>query len=75
MIGKIAKKRKEGEVNVVAINQFGGFSVKKDTDDGSHPNVIGAYKKIASKYFSELKRSSHRRRKPLAYAERSSNKG
>ncbi len=74
MIGKLAKNEKKAGINVVAINQFGGFSVKKDTDDGSHPNVIGE-QKIASKYFAELKKVFTQEAKDAARAERSSNKG
>lgn len=55
MVGKLAKTERKAGINVVAINQFGGFSVKRDTEDGSHPNVAGE-QKIASKYFKELKK-------------------
>jgi lysophospholipase L1-like esterase len=54
MIGKLAKTEKKAGINVIAVDLFGGFNVKKNTDDGSHPNVIGE-QKIAKKYFTVLK--------------------
>lgn len=55
IVGKVAKTEKKAGVDVIAINQFGGFNVKKDTVDGAHPNVIGE-QKIANKYFKEIKK-------------------
>lgn len=55
VVGKVAKTEKKAGINVIAINQFAGFNVKKDTVDGAHPNVIGE-QKIAMKYFKELKK-------------------
>jgi lysophospholipase L1-like esterase len=55
MIGKLAKTEKKAGIDVIAVNQFGGFSVKKDTIDGSHPDVSGE-QKIAKKYFAQLKK-------------------
>jgi lysophospholipase L1-like esterase len=55
MVGKLAKTEKKAGINVIAVGQFGGFNVKKDTQDGSHPNVIGE-QKIATRYFKVLKK-------------------
>jgi acyl-CoA thioesterase-1 len=43
------------EEGVIKVNLFGGFSAKKDTKDGTHPNVKGE-QKIAKKWFSALKK-------------------
>lgn len=57
IVGRVAKTEKKAGVDVIAVNQFGGFSVKKDTipGDGAHPNVVGE-QKIANKYFKVLKK-------------------
>lgn len=55
IVGKVAKIEKKAGIDVIAVNQFAGFNVKKDTVDGSHPNVIGE-QKIASKYFKVLRK-------------------
>jgi lysophospholipase L1-like esterase len=54
MVGRVAKTEKRAGVNVIAVNQFGGFNARRDTKDGSHPNVRGE-QKIARKYFSKLR--------------------
>jgi len=69
MIGKLAKTERKAGIDVIAVDQFGGFSVKKDTDDGSHPNVIGE-QKIASKYFAQLKKIFKKEQKQAARAAR-----
>jgi lysophospholipase L1-like esterase len=53
-VGQVAKDEKRAGANVIAVNLFGGFNVRKDTKDGTHPNVIGE-QKIAKKYFAVLK--------------------
>jgi acyl-CoA thioesterase I len=55
MIGRLAKTETKAGINVIAINQFSGFSVRGDTTDGSHPNVRGE-QIIARKYFNALKK-------------------
>lgn len=55
MIGRLARTERKAGIHVIAVNQFGGFSVKKDTIDGAHPNVIGE-QKIANKYFAVLRK-------------------
>lgn len=55
IVGKVAKTEKKAGVRVIAVNQFGGFSVKKDTIDGAHPNVIGE-QRIANKYYKVLRK-------------------
>jgi lysophospholipase L1-like esterase len=54
LVGRVAKTEKKAGVNVIAVNQFGGFNAKTDTKDGAHPNTRGE-QKIAKKYFAKLK--------------------
>jgi len=54
MVGRLARTEKRAGINVIAVNQFGGFNVRRNTEDGSHPNVIGE-QKIARKYFNVLR--------------------
>jgi len=54
LVGRVAKTEKKAGVNVIAVNQFGGFNARTDTKDGTHPNVRGE-QKIARKYFSALR--------------------
>jgi len=53
-ISKVVRDEKKAGANIKAVNLFGGFNAKKDTKDGTHPNVQGE-QKIARKYFSALK--------------------
>jgi lysophospholipase L1-like esterase len=55
MIGKLARTEKKAGINVIAVDLFGGFNVKKDTVDGAHPDIIGE-QKIATKFFKVLKK-------------------
>jgi lysophospholipase L1-like esterase len=52
---KVGKTEKQSGINVIVVNQFGGYNVKTDTKDGTHPNVRGE-QKIARKYFTVLKK-------------------
>jgi len=52
---KVGKTEKQAGINVIVVNQFGGYNVKTDTKDGTHPNVRGE-QKIARKYFTVLKK-------------------
>ena len=54
-ISKVAKDEKKAGANITVVNLFGGFNAKKDTKDGTHPNVQGE-QKIARKYFTALKK-------------------
>ena len=54
LVGRVGKAEKKAGVNVIVVNQFGGFNVKTDTKDGTHPNVRGE-QKMARKYFNVLK--------------------
>jgi hypothetical protein len=54
-VSKAAKDEKKAGVHVIVVNLYGGFNARKDTMDGSHPNVIGE-QKIANKYFQSLKK-------------------
>lgn len=53
-ISKVAKDEKKAGANIKVVNLFGSFNARKDTKDGTHPNVQGE-QKIARKYFSALK--------------------
>jgi lysophospholipase L1-like esterase len=53
-ISKVAKDEKKAGANIKVVSLFGSFNPKKDTKDGTHPNVQGE-QKIARKYFSALK--------------------
>jgi acyl-CoA thioesterase-1 len=52
---KAAKAEMKAGVQVVLVNIGGGFSARRDTKDGEHPNVQGE-QKIANKYFQALKK-------------------
>jgi|GEM_PF-1403648 len=54
-IGRLASTERRAGINVIAVNLFGGFSIRNDTTDGAHPNVIGE-QKIAARYFQVLRR-------------------
>ena len=54
-VSKAATDSKKAGINVVVVNIHGGFNARKDTKDGSHPNVRGE-QKIANKYFQALRR-------------------
>jgi acyl-CoA thioesterase-1 len=54
-VAKAAADERRAGVNVVLVNLRGGFNARKDTKDGSHPNVRGE-QKIANKYFQALRR-------------------
>ena len=55
MAAKLGKAEKKAGINVVVVNQFGGYNVRTDTKDGTHPNIRGE-QKIAKKYFAVLKK-------------------
>jgi len=52
---KVGKAERKAGINVIVVNQFGGYNVKTDTKDGTHPNVRGE-QKIAKKYFTVLRK-------------------
>jgi acyl-CoA thioesterase-1 len=54
-VAKAARDERRAGVNVILVNLHAGFSARKDTKDGAHPNVVGE-QKIARKYFKALKR-------------------
>jgi acyl-CoA thioesterase-1 len=54
-MSKVARDEKKAGVNVTTVGLFGSFNARKDTVDGTHPNVLGE-QRIASKYFSALKK-------------------
>ena len=54
-ISKAAQDEKRAGANIVLVGLHGGFNPRKDTKDGTHPNVRGE-QKIANKYFSALKK-------------------
>jgi acyl-CoA thioesterase-1 len=54
-VNKAAQDEKRNGAHVIVVNLHGGFSARKDTKDGTHPNVRGE-QKIANKYFQALKR-------------------
>jgi hypothetical protein len=54
-VAKAAADERKAGVNVILVNIRGGFNARKDTKDGSHPNIRGE-QKIANKYFQTLKR-------------------
>ena len=51
----VGRAEKKAGINVIVVNQFGGYNVRTDTKDGTHPNVRGE-QKIARKYFAVLKK-------------------
>lgn len=55
MAAKVGKAEKKAGIQVIVVNQFGGYNVKGDTKDGTHPNIRGE-QKIARKYFTVLKK-------------------
>lgn len=55
MAAKVGKAEKKAGINVIVVNQFGGYNVNTDTKDGTHPNVRGE-QQIARKYFAVLKK-------------------
>jgi len=54
-ISNAAKAEKKAGANVTLVNLAGSFNARKDTKDGTHPNVNGE-QKIAKKYFSAIKK-------------------
>ena len=54
-VAKAAADQRRAGVHVVLVNLRGGFNARKDTKDGTHPNVRGE-QKIANKYFQALRR-------------------
>jgi lysophospholipase L1-like esterase len=54
-IGKLAKTERQAGGDVRAVNLFGGFSTRRDTVDGTHPNELGE-QKIARKYFQAIRK-------------------
>jgi lysophospholipase L1-like esterase len=55
VIGKVVSTEKKAGVNVIKVDLFNGFNARKDTVDGTHPNIQGE-QKIADKYFNEIKK-------------------
>jgi acyl-CoA thioesterase-1 len=55
IVTHVGKSQRAAGVNVIVVNQFGGFNAKTNTKDGTHPNVRGE-QKIARKYFTVLKK-------------------
>jgi lysophospholipase L1-like esterase len=55
IVSSIAQAERKAGVRVYGVNLFAGFNVKKDTIDGSHPNVKGE-QMIAAKYFKNFKK-------------------
>ena len=53
-ISKAAHDQKKAGVDVVTVNLFGGYNVRNDTKDGTHPNIKGE-QLIAKKYFNTLR--------------------
>lgn len=54
-IKSVAKTEKRAGAHVVLANLSSSFNPKRDTKDGTHPNVLGE-QKIAKRYFSVLKK-------------------
>jgi acyl-CoA thioesterase I len=54
-VAKAAGDERRAGVRVVVVNLHAGFNARKNTKDGSHPNVSGE-QKIANKYFQALRR-------------------
>jgi lysophospholipase L1-like esterase len=54
-VAKAARDERRAGVRVVVVNLHAGFNARKNTKDGSHPNVSGE-QKIANKYFQALRR-------------------
>jgi acyl-CoA thioesterase-1 len=53
-ISKAASDEKKAGVSVVVVDLFGGYNVRTDTVDGTHPNVKGE-QQIAKKFFNALR--------------------
>jgi lysophospholipase L1-like esterase len=53
-VSKAARDQKKAGVNVVTVNLFGGYNVRTDTVDGTHPDIKGE-QQIAKKYFNVLR--------------------
>jgi acyl-CoA thioesterase-1 len=54
-VAKAAQDEKKAGAKIVLVGLHGGFNPKKDTKDGTHPNVRGE-QMIANKYFEALKK-------------------
>lgn len=54
-VAKAAADERKAGIHVVLVNLRGGFNARKDTKDGTHPNVRGE-QKIAGKYFQALRK-------------------
>jgi lysophospholipase L1-like esterase len=52
--GKVASTERKAGINIVRVNLFGGYNLRTDTKDGTHPNIQGE-QLIARKYFSALR--------------------
>lgn len=55
-IKRVAKIEKKQGTHIQLVNLAGGFNVRKDTFDGTHPNESGE-QKIAKRYFAALKKA------------------
>ncbi len=53
-VSKAAKDQKKAGANVEVVNLFGGYNVRTDTVDGTHPNIKGE-QQIAKKFFNKLR--------------------
>lgn len=53
-ISKAASDQRKAGVDVVVVDLFGGYNVRTDTVDGTHPNVKGE-QEIAKRFFSALR--------------------
>jgi len=54
-VAKAAADERRAGVRVILVDLHSGFNPRKDTKDGTHPNVRGE-QKIANKYFHALRR-------------------
>jgi lysophospholipase L1-like esterase len=56
-IGHMAKTENQPGSQVIAVNLYGGFSVRRDTFDGMHPDQSGEIK-ISNRFFKVLRRKT-----------------
>ncbi|HET7624049.1 MAG TPA: SGNH/GDSL hydrolase family protein [Verrucomicrobiae bacterium] len=59
---QVVSAEKRAGVKIMRVNLWAGFNPRKDTKDGTHPNLIGE-KMIAKKYFNKFK--NNRRLRPF----------
>lgn len=53
-VSKAASDQRKAGVDVEVVNLFGGYNVRTDTKDGTHPDIKGE-QEIARKYFNALR--------------------